>query len=140
MKKLVLSAVVILVFMGYVVYQKDSTFISTLPGDGNSTDTPPPITQGQYKDGTYLGDVADAIFGLMQVKAIIVGGKLTDVEYVKVPYDKPTTIQIQDAAMPIWKAQAISLQSANVDIVSGATQSTEGFQKTLASALNKAKI
>jgi uncharacterized protein with FMN-binding domain len=35
--------------------------------------------------------------------------------------------------------EAISSQSAQVDVVSGATQTSQGFQQSLASALVKAK-
>lgn len=162
MKKLILAVVVILVFLGYVVYEKKGTDTQTPTGglsDGTSapsesvnptpapsptpntpTPTPTPVSQGTYKNGTYLGDVVDAVFGLMQVKAVIAGGKLTDVQFVKYPYDNVTTKMIQDGAMPRWKANALKIQSANVDIVSGATQSSEGFQKTLASALAKATL
>jgi len=41
--------------------------------------------------------------------------------------------------MPSLKQEAIQTQSAQVDIVSGATQTSQAFIQSLASALTKAK-
>lgn len=94
--------------------------------------------QGQYKDGTYTGDVVDAFYGNVQVKAIVVGGKLTDVQFLDYPQDRHTSVEINTQAMPQLKSEAITAQSANVDIVSGATQTSRGFIQSLQSALQKA--
>lgn len=101
--------------------------------------TPPPKPAGQYKDGTYNGNVADAFFGPLQVQAIITDGKLIDVIFLKYPDDVPTSRSINGFAMPQLKSQAIQIQNANVDIVSGATQTAEAFRVTLGVALALAK-
>ena len=41
--------------------------------------------------------------------------------------------------MPKLKAEAVQAQSSKVDIVSGATQTSEAFRETLAYALAQAK-
>ena len=81
----------------------------------------------------------DAYFGNVQVAAVIAGGKLTDVNILDYPQDRSTSARINNAALPKLVQEAISSQSANVDIVSGATQTSQGFQQSLASALAKAK-
>src|SRR6185437_2894640 len=88
------------------------------------TDTPTPRSQGQYKDGEYTGQAADAFYGNIQVKAVIQGGKITDVQFLQYPSDRSTSIQINQQAMPYLKQEAIQVQSAQVDIVSGATDSS----------------
>jgi uncharacterized protein with FMN-binding domain len=100
--------------------------------------TPPPKRNGQYIDGTYTGSPADAYYGTIQVQAIIQNGALTDVQFLQYPNDRNTSIRINSQAMPILKQEAISAQSANVDIVSGATDSSQAFQQSLASALSQA--
>lgn len=95
---------------------------------------------GIYKDGSYAGQVTDAYFGNVQVKAIVQGGKLTDVQVLQYPNDRGTSREINGAAMPQLVQEAIQAQSANVNIVSGATQSSEAFQQSLASALAQAKV
>lgn len=92
-----------------------------------------------YKDGAYLGVVADAFYGNVQVKATISGGKITNVVFLDYPHDRQTSREINSQAMPILKQEAIQIQTANVDIVSGATQTSLAFVHSLQSALNQAK-
>lgn len=103
------------------------------------TPLPAPKPVGLYKDGTYTGNVADAYYGNIQVQVVINGGKIADVIFLQYPNDRRTSIQINTEAMPYFKAQAIQAQSANVDGVSGATDSSAAFQQSLASALAIAK-
>lgn len=67
------------------------------------------------------------------------GGELTDVKILAYPNDRSTSVRINGAALPKLVQEAISSQNAQVDIVSGATQTSQGFQQSLASALAKAK-
>ena len=97
-----------------------------------------PAQTGQYRDGTYTGDPADAYYGTIQVSALIQGGKITDVQFLQYPNDRQTSIEVNTQAMPYLKAEAIQAQNANVDIVSGATDSSYAFRQSLASALNQA--
>ncbi len=99
---------------------------------------PAPST-GIYKDGSYTGPVTDAYYGNVQVQATIQGGKLTNVQFLQYPNDRGTSIRINGQAMPMLTQEAIQAQSANVDIVSGATQTSEAFQQSLAAALANAK-
>ena len=100
---------------------------------------PIPKPVGQYADGTYTGDPADAYYGTIQVQATVQNGKLTDVQFLQHPSDRNTSVRINNRAMPILRQEAISAQSANVNIVSGATDSSGAFQQSLASALSQAK-
>ena len=99
------------------------------------TDTP----TGLYKDGTYTGEQVDAFYGLVQVKVVIRSGKIADVQVVQYPNDRRTSVQINSIAVPYLRSEAIQAQSANVDIVSGATLTSEGFAMSLQSALTGAQ-
>lgn len=107
------------------------------------TPTPAPITPpkqtGQYKDGSYTGSVADAYYGYIQVQAVVSGGKLTDVIFLQYPNDRRTSIEINTQAMRYLKIEALQAQSANVDIVSGASDSSQAFIESLGTALAMAK-
>lgn len=94
---------------------------------------------GQYKNGTYTGSVEDAFYGNIQVQAVISSGKITDVVFLQYPNDNRTSISINSQAMPLLKEEAIRVQSASVDIISGASASSQAFQVSLANALAKAK-
>jgi uncharacterized protein with FMN-binding domain len=108
------------------------------PADGTSTGTTP-TASGAYKDGVYTGPVTDAVYGSIQVVATIKGGKLVDTECPIQPNSSGHTTQISQSSLPILKQEAIASQSANVNIVSGATQTSEGYQQSLGAALAMAK-
>jgi|SRR6185437_410655 len=120
--------------------QTNANEVASAPPQPAQTQTTPTHTQtGAYKDGTYTGSAADAFYGTLQVAATISGGKLTDVTYLQYPNDQPESRQVNGRSNPLLKSEAIAAQSANVDIVSGATQSSEAFIESLGSALAQAK-
>ncbi len=150
MKKVILSLSLIVVFLIYIIYRNTSPG-APVPAPVNTPVEPvqlPPISNDNnsssaskslYKDGSYTGQVADAIYGNLQVKAIIKNGQITDVQFLQYPNDRPTSQEISQMSMPKLKTEAIQVQSSNVDVVSGATQTSEAFNKSLASALAQAK-
>ncbi|MBU6490859.1 FMN-binding protein [Patescibacteria group bacterium] len=91
-----------------------------------------------YKDGAYIGSMADAYYGTIEVQATIRNGSLADVAFLSYPNDRGTSRFINGQAMPMLTQEAISAQSANVDIISGATDTSLAFRQSLASALEKA--
>lgn len=96
-------------------------------------------SSGHYKNGTYVGKVADAQWGYVQVKAVIQNGNITDVQFLQYPSDRNRSIEINSYADPQLTNEAIQAQSAQVDIVSGATDSSEAFMQSLADALSQAQ-
>ncbi|BCG82401.1 FMN-binding protein [Mesorhizobium sp. 113-3-3] len=91
-----------------------------------------------FADGTYTGPVTDAYYGLLQIQASIQGGRLTSLKILKYPNDRRTSININRQALPMLRDEAISAQSANVDIISGATLTSRAFIQSLGGALKKA--
>ncbi|TSE12374.1 FMN-binding protein [Mesorhizobium intechi] len=91
-----------------------------------------------FADGTYTGPAADAYYGLIQIQASIQGGRLTALKVLKYPNDRRTSISINRQALPMLRDEAISAQSANVDIISGATLTSRAFIQSLGGALKKA--
>ncbi|MGH7174815.1 MAG: FMN-binding protein, partial [Minisyncoccia bacterium] len=100
---------------------------------------PPPQPQGQYANGTYIGSTANAYYGLVQVEAVIQGGQLADVKFLQYPSDRSTSRYINSQAMPLLSEEAIQAQSANIDGVSGATDTSGAFIQSLSFALAQAK-
>jgi len=106
---------------------------------GSSTPTATTISGSLYKDGSYTGSQADAQWGYIQVKAIIKNGKITDVQFLQYPNERNRSIEINTYADPQLTSEAIQAQSANVDVVSGATDSSQAFIQSLSDALTQAK-
>lgn len=116
--------------------QKKSTTAAT----ATTSSSPSQVAAGggQYRDGTYTGSEADAQWGFIQVKAVISQGKITDVQFLEYPADRSRSRYINNIADPELTNEAIAAQSAQVDIITGATDSSEAFMQSLASALSQA--
>jgi uncharacterized protein with FMN-binding domain len=99
----------------------------------------PMMRSGQYVDGSYTGSATDAYYGTVQVKATVQGGRLADVQFLQHPGSQENSIFINGRAMPLLVQEAIQIQDAQVDGVSGATFTSEAFRQSLASALVQAK-
>ena len=160
-KQLLLTAFVILTFISYSWQQKHDGIGTTLSlpvstkstqtkaaptpaststnTSTNTTTTPKPATTASgYKDGSYTGIAADAFYGNIQVQAVISGGKITDVKFLQHPDQADTSISINQQADPWLAQEAIKAQSAHVDMISGATDTSQAFIQSLSSALQKA--
>ncbi len=75
----------------------------------------------------------------MQVKAVIQGGKIANVQWVQYPSDRQRSVEINSYADPQLTTEAIQAQSAQVDIVTGATDSSIAFMESLGNALSQAQ-
>jgi len=153
MRKIILSLVVIISFTLYSLYERQQvnnavTLVKTSDGQENISLSPTPTsssgsglppTRGKFKEGIYTGSIEDVFYGDIQVRASIINGKLDAIEFLKYPNDQRTSIMINTEMIPILTEEALQKQSSDVDIVSGATDSSEGFRRSLANALDQAK-
>jgi uncharacterized protein with FMN-binding domain len=93
---------------------------------------------GAYQDGTYTGIEADAHWGTVQVLAVISDGQISDVQFTDYPNHRSRSVEINRRAIPMLVREAMQSQQADVDIVSGATDTSEAFMQSLDSALRRA--
>jgi uncharacterized protein with FMN-binding domain len=91
-----------------------------------------------YKDGTYTGQTEETAYGPVQVSVVISGGKITGVNFLQMPSDLGHTQEVTAFAEPLLKNSTLSKQSAHIDFVSGATQTSEGYEQSLQAALDQA--
>ncbi|WP_372660446.1 FMN-binding protein [Amycolatopsis kentuckyensis] len=97
-------------------------------------------TQSGTEAGTVTGDAADTRFGPVQVRITVENGKLTSVTAVEYPTENPRDQEINSYAIPQLNDEAAQAGSADIDTVSGATYTSDGYVKSLQSALDKAGI
>lgn len=109
------------------------------PSQTKATKRPKASTRTTGKSGTFSGDPIDTEFGTVQVEAVILDGKLTDVRMLQETVGGRSQ-QIDAASIPILKSEALSAHSAKIDVVSGATITSQGYAQSLQSALDKAGI
>lgn len=142
MKKFLVSAVVIVSFAAYALYQRKPTENITptpVPLDTLMPTLEPSQKTSVYNDGTFVGDAKDAFYGNIQVQTTITNGRITAIQFLQFPNDRNTSREINAQADPMLAQEAISAQSAQVDIISGATDSSLAFIQSMQSALDKAK-
>lgn len=105
----------------------------------------PPAAGGRGGDGggggrTVTGDAARTQYGPVQVSVTVSGGRITAATAVKTPDSGPRSEQIAASSVPKLNQAALTAQSAKIDTVSGATYTSEGYRKSLQSALDKAGL
>ena len=89
---------------------------------------------------TYKGSVAPTRWGDVQVTITVTNGKITDVAVPVYPAANGRDRQINAYALPILKKETLAAQSADIDTVSGATVTTEGYVESLQAALDAAHL
>lgn len=89
-------------------------------------------------DGTFTGDAVDTRYGPVQVQITLSGGKITTVQVLQVPQESSRDVRINSAAVPILNQETVQAQSSQIDTVSGATYTSEGYAQSLQSAIDAA--
>ncbi len=158
-RKFFLSAFVVVSFVAYALEKKITSSIPITGDDGprvlvptaaatmannvpfaaTATTSANVSSSSGLKDGTYTGSSVYVNWGYVQVQATVSGGKLNNVQFLEYPNERRTSVRINSVAIPELQQEAIQAQSANVDIVTGATLTSEGFAQSLQSALDQAK-
>ncbi|WP_328887807.1 FMN-binding protein [Streptomyces sp. NBC_00316] len=87
---------------------------------------------------TVTGDSVQTRYGPVQVRVTVKNGKLTDVTAVTYPQENPRDQQINSYAIPRLTREALAAQSADIDTVTGATYTSDGYRTSLQSALDQA--
>ena len=96
-------------------------------------------TSTGLRNGTFKGAVAETDYGNVQVSIVIAGGKLTDVKVLAAPDDTTRSEQLSAQALPRLRQEALTAQSAKIDSVSGASSTSDGYRRSLQSAIDQAR-
>ncbi len=107
-------------------------------GGSTSAAGPAPGTSTAAKSVTVDGAQEMTSYGIVQVRVVITNGAITDVTAPVYPQTDRRDIQINNLALPMLKAQVLAAQSAKIDGVSGATYTSDGYVRSLQSALDAA--
>jgi uncharacterized protein with FMN-binding domain len=88
---------------------------------------------------TVDGPVVSTQYGQIQVEVVVASGKLTNVVALQLPTGRRSG-QISSYAEPILHQEALSAQSASINVVSGATYTSDAYAQSLQAALNQAGL
>jgi uncharacterized protein with FMN-binding domain len=108
--------------------------------DGSSTSGGSATSGGSSGGKTYSGSVAQTRWGPVQVSITVSSGKITDVAVPTYPSNNGRDVEINSQALPILRQETLAKQSADIDAVSGATVTSDGYKESLQSALDAANL
>jgi uncharacterized protein with FMN-binding domain len=117
---------------------------STSPGPAESNgpaNAAPSSSASSASSGprTVLGDTVDTRYGPVRVRLTMRGTKITDVVAVELPSSQRRDLEINSYAVPELRQEVLDAQSAAVDTVSGASYTSEGYARSVQSALDRAR-
>ena len=92
-----------------------------------------------FKDGPFTGREIRTSYGYVQVTLVMQKGWIEDVIIVQYPRANSTAEKKSAEVMPRLVAQALEKQDWDVDIISGATQTWQGFQRAMVDALTESE-
>jgi uncharacterized protein with FMN-binding domain len=89
---------------------------------------------------TVTGDSVDTRWGPVEVAITVANGKITAVDVPIYPDNNPKDQQINAYALPELIQETLNAQGADIDMVSGATVTSDGYVQSLQGALDKAGL
>jgi uncharacterized protein with FMN-binding domain len=89
---------------------------------------------------TYTGSMAQTRWGPVQVAITVANGKITNISVPTYPDNNGRDREINAYALPILTQETLDAQSANIDTVSGATVTSDGYLESLQAALDAAHL
>jgi uncharacterized protein with FMN-binding domain len=99
--------------------------------------TPPPTTEPPAEQ-VITGQVVRTPYGPVQVEVTVGLTGMIDVQALQLPYDRSYSARISRAVEPMLRDEALQAQSANINLISGATYTSTGYAMSLQSALDQA--
>ncbi|MBY0175570.1 FMN-binding protein [Curtobacterium herbarum] len=112
---------------------------SDTSGSGTSG-TSGSAASGSTASGTFLGAVAQTRYGPVQVRIVVSDGTITDVTAPQLTDADGRSVAISAQAAPVLRQEALQAQSAQIQAVSGATFTSEGYTTSLQSAIDQAGL
>lgn len=89
---------------------------------------------------TITGAAADTRWGPVQVQITVTKGAVTAVTAIVYPQNNQRDVEINQFAIPQLDQEATAAKSSNIDFVSGATFTSQGYVQSLQSALDQAGL
>ncbi len=131
-----MTATALVLLFGYRTSHPGSVHRSA-PGSAGTTGTPGATAPGGK---AYDGPVVQTRWGPVQVRIEVTSGKVTAATALQLPSGNQRDVQINNVAVPRLNAEVLQAQSSQIDTVSGATVTSDGYVTSLQSALNAAGL
>ena len=86
-----------------------------------------------------LGPVVDTRWGPVQVSLTVAKKRITGISVPIYPHTKHRSAAINDRALPMLQSEVLVAQSGNIQNVSGATVTWEGYTTSIQQAIDTAR-
>jgi uncharacterized protein with FMN-binding domain len=100
---------------------------------------PPRAAPSKPGPKVIAGPVFTTPFSAIQVGVVVSHGRVVDVKTLILTGDGEHTQKLNARAEPILRRRALEAGSADFDVVSGATYTSESYQESLQAAIDKAR-
>jgi uncharacterized protein with FMN-binding domain len=110
------------------------------PNPGSSPGSSANSSPGARASRTIAGAAVQTRYGVVQVQVVASGSQIQNVSFLQLTAVDPRSQEINDQAGPILLQETLSAQSGQIDTVSGATYTSQGYLESLQSALDQAGI
>jgi uncharacterized protein with FMN-binding domain len=97
----------------------------------------PTTTRARLADGTATGPLIQTMYGPVQIRITVAAGAITKIAEVKLPSEHLHSRWIAANLVPQLRQRVLTAQSADVDVVSGATYTGQGYLSSLQGALDQ---
>jgi uncharacterized protein with FMN-binding domain len=84
-----------------------------------------------------VGEAVSFQYGELQVKVTEQAGRITNVSIARFEISDPHSQSIDEYAVPRLRQEVISAQSAHIDGISGASYTSQAYEQSVQSALDK---
>jgi uncharacterized protein with FMN-binding domain len=149
MRKKIIAAIVALVVVVAILVavlhhrqkiQRSSTPVHVASPSGTSTpsgSSTAPTPAASNVSGVFTGPAVEMEYGPVQVAIYLQGGKITDIKALQYPVDRPRSQFINSQAVPLLRSEVLQAQSANINLISGATFTSEAYASSLQAAIGQ---
>jgi len=97
----------------------------------------PAASRLRLQDGAATGPLIKTFYGPVQVRITVAAGTITEIAEVKLPSEHLHSRWIEANLVPELRQRVLTAQSADVDVVSGATYTGQGYLVSLQGALDQ---
>ena len=96
-----------------------------------------PAATTRLADGTASGPLIETFYGPVQVRITVAAGTITEIAEDQLPSEHLHSLWIKANLVPQLRERVLTAQSADVDVVSGATYTGQGYLASLQGALDQ---
>ena len=111
---------------------------SARPSASPTADAATATPQPTVATVTVTGPAIDYYFGTAQVRVTLVDGKITEVVALQLPSEGQSG-WISQQVEPMLRSEVLAAQSAQIDLISGATYTSDAYQRSLQGALDQVR-